>query len=295
MKRIILCRGLPGSGKSTWAKQKVKDSNGAYKRINRDDLRTMLDPDGQGGYVYSKSNEQFVTISQDALILKALEAGKHVILDDTNFGMKVYNRVKELTKDLNVKIEINDQFLETPLEECIRRDNKRANGVGKDVIMKFYKQHLEKQNEVPKVEHINGLPDALIVDLDGTTSLMKTRGPFEWKKCIEDSPNVPVIDLIKNYNTLGYKICFFSGRSDIARKETELWLTKHGIGKGFYEMLHMRKDGVNVKDTIVKEAMYNKYIDGKYNVHFVLDDRNMMVEHWRKVGLTCFQVAPGDF
>ena len=33
----------------------------------------------------------------------------------------------------------------------------------------------------------------------------------------------------------------------------------------------------------------------KYNVHFVLDDRQQVVDMWRSLGLTVFQVAEGDF
>jgi len=33
----------------------------------------------------------------------------------------------------------------------------------------------------------------------------------------------------------------------------------------------------------------------KYHVEFVLDDRNQVVNFWRYLGLTCFQVAEGDF
>ncbi len=75
-------RGLPGSGKSTWAKQMVTENPNSYKRINRDELRMMLD----NGYT-SNGNEKFVKQVRDMLIVKALTDGKHVIVDDTNlFG-----------------------------------------------------------------------------------------------------------------------------------------------------------------------------------------------------------------
>jgi hypothetical protein len=57
----------------------------------------------------------------------------------------------------------------------------------------------------------------------------------------------------------------------------------------------MRKEGDVRKDAIVKGEIYEKNINGKYNVLFVLDDRNQMVEMWRGLGLTCLQVADGDF
>jgi hypothetical protein len=57
----------------------------------------------------------------------------------------------------------------------------------------------------------------------------------------------------------------------------------------------MRKTSDMRKDAVVKEEIYNENILDKYNVLLVLDDRNQVVDFWRSKGLTCFQVAPGDF
>ena len=61
-------------------------------------------------------------------------------------------------------------------------------------------------------------------------------------------------------------------------------------------ILTMRGAGDNRKDDEVKYDMYNYGVKGRYRVHYVLDDRQQVVDMWRnKCGLTCFQVAPGDF
>lgn len=57
----------------------------------------------------------------------------------------------------------------------------------------------------------------------------------------------------------------------------------------------MRPEGDERKDSIVKQEIYEKYIKDRYNVRFVLDDRNQVVDMWREVGLKVLQVAPGDF
>ena len=49
--KLIMTKGLPASGKSTWAKQYLDDNPGT-KRVNKDDLRAMLD-NGK----WSKRNE----------------------------------------------------------------------------------------------------------------------------------------------------------------------------------------------------------------------------------------------
>ena len=59
--------------------------------------------------------------------------------------------------------------------------------------------------------------------------------------------------------------------------------------------LFMRPTGDTRKDSILKKEIYDNHIKGKYNVKYVLDDRDSVVEMWREQGLTCLQVAPGDF
>jgi len=57
----------------------------------------------------------------------------------------------------------------------------------------------------------------------------------------------------------------------------------------------MREAQDTRKDSIVKQELYQKYVQDKYNVSFILDDRQQVVDMWRSFGLTVFQVAEGDF
>jgi hypothetical protein len=58
----------------------------------------------------------------------------------------------------------------------------------------------------------------------------------------------------------------------------------------------MRRTGDRRKDSVVKRQMYERTVAGKYDVLFVLDDRNQVVDMWRKeLNLACFQVDYGDF
>jgi hypothetical protein len=74
------------------------------------------------------------------------------------------------------------------------------------------------------------------------------------------------------------------------------WLKFHGFDQRYrpFQLL-MRPLGDNRPDEIVKEEMYELHIRGKYNVALVLDDRQKVVDLWRRLGLTCLQVADGDF
>lgn len=58
----------------------------------------------------------------------------------------------------------------------------------------------------------------------------------------------------------------------------------------------MRAAGDYRKDAVIKKEMFDTQIEGKYFVEFVLDDRNQVVDLWRKdLNLPCFQVYYGDF
>ena len=287
MKKLILTVGLPASGKTTWAKQLLKDHPNTYKRVNRDSLRLMLD-DTQ----FNPKRERFITKVQRQLILSALDEGYHVVVDDTNLNPKTVRSLTELVKG-RAKVEFKS-FKDVSLETCLERDMKRTNSVGEKVIRKFHDQYFPKA-EVEPYPYDENLPDCIICDLDGTLSLMTTRGPFEFLRCIEDDVNEPVRDILKSFSdgsNWAPKIILMSGRDGIAKLKTEGWLSKHNIG---YDELHMRTAGDSRKDSIVKEELFDANIRGKYNVKFVLDDRNQVVDKWREMGLTCLQCAPGDF
>jgi hypothetical protein len=87
-------------------------------------------------------------------------------------------------------------------------------------------------------------------------------------------------------------VILMSGREDKFRPETERWLNANDV---VYSMLLMRKTGDFRKDAIVKRELYETHIKGKYQVFFVLDDRDQVVTMWREQGLVVFQVADGDF
>lgn len=294
MKKIILTKGLPASGKSTWAKEQVNNDKGAYKRISKDDLRAMLDAGN-----HTKANESFILEIRDWLIIEALKRGKHVIVDDTNLNPIHEQRIKDIAKKYNAIVEIKD-FTGISLEECIKRDSTRINSVGKDVIIKMYNRYLRPLTtpQIPKVKYDSTLDDCYIFDIDGTLALKCNRSPYDWSKVGDDDPNFSVINIymsLKYYESEfkeGVKFIILSGRDSVCREVTEEWLRKNIFT---YDELYMRPCGDMRKDSILKQEIYKKYVKGRYNVRAIFDDRSQVVETWRSLGLQCFQVAEGDF
>ena len=147
---------------------------------------------------------------------------------------------------------------------------------------------------------------AIICDIDGTLSLKHDgRTWYDASTSDLDKPNKPVLALLRfiqeaNWHGLNSEqdcqIIFVSGRQEKDREPTVKFLKKHML-HGY--PLFMRETGDSKPDTIVKMNIYKENIKGKYEILFVLDDRNSekypVVGMWRILGLACFQVADGNF
>lgn len=279
--KVLMLKGLPASGKSTYAKELVS-KNHNWARVNKDDLRAMMN---NGEFSY-KLEKQIVKTERE-LVDIALKNGKSVVIDDTNFNLdhELFFRgsARQYGAEFNVK------FFDTPLEECIKRDIKRPNGVGETVIRKMYNQYLKPQPAV--YEHNKNLRTAILCDIDGTLAHMKDRSPYDWGRVDTDEVDPTIknlLDVLKDK----YFIVLVSGRDEVCREKTEKWLRGNDIT---YGMLLMRPEGDIRKDSIVKREIFENYIRDYYNIQFVLDDRNQVVEMWRSLGLKCLQVQEGDF
>jgi hypothetical protein len=139
------------------------------------------------------------------------------------------------------------------------------------------------------------LPQAWIVDVDGTVALLNGRKPFDWSAVDGDLPNHHVITVARLL-AVPFDLIFLSGRSEVCRPATLAWLRRHVLALGITsEHLHMRAEGDFRPDATVKEEIFWRDIAPRWNVCGVLDDRDAVVAMWRRLGLTCLQVAPGDF
>jgi hypothetical protein len=137
-------------------------------------------------------------------------------------------------------------------------------------------------------------PRAVLVDIDGTLAIRGDRSPYDWSRVGIDTPNGPIIELVQTIAAAGrHRMVLISGREDVCRADTEQWLREHGVP---YDELYMRRARDNRKDSVVKAEMYAQHVADRYEVAFVVDDRDRVVAMWRReLGLTCLQVAEGDF
>lgn len=138
MPKIILCRGIQGSGKTTWAKQWVLEDPEHRVRFNNDDIRNML------GKYWVPSREHLVSDIKKDFIVSAMEFGYDIVVDNMNFNPKEIEYYENLVDStlgyVNCySLEYKDFFI--PLEVCIERDSKRENPIGEEVIRKTYERY----------------------------------------------------------------------------------------------------------------------------------------------------------
>lgn len=304
MTKLIVTVGLPGAGKTFYAREWVADSNGTMVAVSRDDIRDML----HGEHSFSQVTEQQVSIVQDTIVEKFLKRGVSVVVHDMNLKMKYRKHWATMAARLGAEYEQAD-FTGADVELCVERARNRWERIVPEHVIrnlhdKFIKNLKGKPMPLPTIDEpvqvtephqvVPGLPWVVLVDIDGTVAKMNGRGPHDYDKVSTDLPNYDVVSLVQalRYDS-GLPIVFMSGRTDSCRADTEEWLYEN-VKVGFVD-LFMRKSGDYRKDDVIKLELFNQHIRGKYNVAYVLDDRNRVVEMWRKLGLTCLQVAEGNF
>lgn len=308
--KLIMLQGPPGAGKTTWALAQCARSDERYIRVNKDDLRLELLGVRKGDHKFApdvnRDEKAIILPERDRRISAALKAGFNVIVDDTNVAPKHEKRLRELAAQFGAAFEV--KAFDTDVEECIRRNAGRPDGerVPEYVIRNMAKQLADqKPPTFAAYQPDPTLPTAVICDLDGTLSLNtdeagnETRNIYDGSKCHLDRVNVPVAFVLEalcaptGRRRLVYpQVIYLSGREDKWREQTLQFLAGNDLPKGD---LFMRRTGDFRKDAIVKGELFDAHVRGKYNVLFVLDDRNQVVDFWRSIGLTCFQVADGAF
>lgn len=289
MPKLIACWGLPASGKSTWSKDYVR-KHGDWVRINRDDLRTMFhgrpwgDPD----------KEHRISATRDDLILHFMHDGVNIIVDETNLHPRSLPALKRIVDTWNKAFDTKYEFVvkrfEISVEKAIERDLQRPVSVGETVIRRMYNNYIDPKQPAPKFNPT--LPTAIIVDMDGTLAHFNGRGPYEFEKCSTDTLDDNVAEAVRAAHAQGKTVIVLSGRDDSCYDDTVQWLKDHKVP---FDHIWMRATGDKRKDSLVKQEIFDANVRNKFNIAYVIDDRQQVVDMWRKNGLVCWQVAEGNF
>ena len=182
--------------------------------------------------------------------------------------------------------------------------------------------------DLPQLENI----PTVIFDIDGTLADIEHRRHFvEGKKkdfdsfnaaMVNDTPNAPIVDLM--WMCLGRfdltQVIFCTGRMEQYREVTRNFLLDDCEVEEFLSLVmdkhrHKPKYRRMVEDTLdvflmmrpderrhdpdhqIKQEMLDEILKtvDKSNILYAVDDRQRVVDMWRSNGLTCLQVAEGNF
>jgi hypothetical protein len=120
--------------------------------------------------------------------------------------------------------------------------------------------------------------------------------PKDWASWNEsmhlDTPNRPIINLAKALKFVGNAIVLCTGREEAYREVTSKWMDAHGVE---FDDMYMRADKDYRGDDEIKAEMYEAIIADGYEPWLAVDDRSRVVATWRAKGLTCAQIADGNF
>lgn len=301
MTELVITRGYPASGKSTWAKEKA--SQPGWARVCRDDLRGMLF-DGEG--VLDHGLEAKVSIAEDAQVAALLKSGLSVVVDATHLRLKFARAWADLAVKLGVDFQVKD-FAAISVDECVERDAQRGAAGGRtvgetdirDMAVKF--PYARWEPVAPRLRADGeqaafytpdlSLPPAYLVDIDGTLAKMVDRSPFDWDRVDTDLPVQAVVELVRHLAATSNRVVVMSGRDEQCRSITESWLKEHDIP---FDQLYMRPIRDTHKDSVVKAELFDKHVRHSYNVRGVIDDRLQVCRMWHSIGLPLFRVGDPD-
>lgn len=299
--KLMMLKGLPRSGKSTFAKELVVTAGNWY-RVNKDSLRTMLHNDK-----WTPQNEKITMKAQDAIVRELLKSGKNVVIDDTNLGEYHHARWSNIAKEIGARFEA--KVFDCPIETLVDRDinvERKEEQRGRHVIERMALQYKYLTFEDKEV---------VICDIDGTVADCEHRKTFlqgakkDWpgffSKMDEDTFIVSTGKILsEKYHLEKKKIIFVSARPEKYRQMTEDWLLRHNLVPRrsvearymqksiMYDALLMRADGDTREDTKTKQEILDTYLEKAW-IDVVVDDRPSVIRMWRENGLEVIDVGPG--
>lgn len=304
-RKIIIARGIPGSGKSTWARAWVGESPETRIRINNDDIRNML------GDYWVPSREDLVSFIKHKSAVAAMGHGYDIVVDNMNLNPKEINFWETIVNSHNkdtervdlgftkykYEIEFKDFFI--PVEECIKRDAMRPNPIGEKTIKEIWKKYRHFIQTTAVEKYVNNMrafdsskPDCVVIDMDSTMCFNMSKRPWYGKGSTElmldDVPNINVVKLLQ----IIHKDCpviVCTGRDTSQKEVTKQWLAKYDI---FPTKIYMRQANDFRKGVEIKEELINQILE-EYNIIAIFEDSEPIVQKLRDMGLTVLQPNKG--
>jgi predicted kinase len=297
---LRLTRGLPGSGKSTFADQWLAEDPENRVRVNRDTIRFELynmwyPVEDEKGTV--KEKEARVSEVEYQRIEKALNQGKSVIVDNTNLNPMSFSTYGKIARRMLVPLTHTD--FPISIEETLRRNSLRERQVPEFVIRDMQAKYMGPNGEfhlfpgdypIRPFKAPKQRKQAAIFDADGTlVDIRSVRHFLEGKVRDFDSfhrsslwspPNAEVVALAKRFYDEGLAVLVTTAREDKYREVTQAWVDREAP---FWENIYTRPTGDQRPDAEVKAEIL-KEIQKHYDVVHAVDDRPSVLDHHARAG-----------
>lgn len=313
MNKIILTRGIQGSGKSTWAKQWVAEAPDYRIRINFDDLRNMMGPYNLPDWT---KREKVIKAMFRTFLLDAMERQYDIVVDNMNLSDKAVQTIIDIInkhnndtdEEYHYSYEFKDFFIDVNV--CITRDKMRPNPIGEKVIRQTWRTYRSKilqivnkkevKSWIPKDEN---LPDCIIADMDSTICFNISGRPYFGKEAhtqmLDDVPNPGVIHIIKSFlrNKKGNdKVFIITGREETPEIKSATWeYVEYFVADHPDIEILFRPVGDYRSGDDMKLKLLNDHIIGKYNILYAIDDSKKVVNAYRDRGILTLQPVDGQF
>lgn len=298
-RKIILTRGIPGSGKSTWAKKWVNEDPEHRIRFNWDDIRNMMGP----YWVINRENTGIMKSLRKTFLEKMMCEKWDIVIDNMNLNFKEYEYYNNVVNYYNKNfitqyvLEFKDFFIS--VEECISRDALRQNPIGEKTIREIWKKYRHFIQTTNIEKYVNNLvkpdpdkPYCVVIDMDSTMCFNTNKRPWYGKGAAEE-----MINDIENFGVCKtvlvlmqeYPIIVATGRDTSQEEVTKQWLSQHKINPIKY---YFRTEGDHRKVTEVKKEQIEKILKD-YNILVIFEDSEPIVKMYRDMGLTVLQPNKG--
>lgn len=142
---LILCIGIPASGKSTWVKEYLRE-HGATVVIATDTIRLELTGTSecdhrQNSMIYNEARRR---------ARQALDEKHDVIIDATNVDVHEWLAYKEICRDDTVRVA---KIFKVPPEKAMKRMAKRERQVPREIVEQKWQQLQDNMQFIPYIFH----------------------------------------------------------------------------------------------------------------------------------------------